>query len=172
MKNIQRFLDRIYVNSHSNETVKTYNNSIKKFCKFLDSRYNLELDGLISKLQEKELDVFDMFNEFVVFMDKEGLKPRSIHLKTSAIKSFLRFSGIKIYNEDFKQSVRLPKKYRIQEVPLTKDIILRLLRNVSPKLQAVILVHVCLFYLVRNSYSNYQCKEQPKCNSKDNADFL
>ncbi len=139
---IQDFLDSVYVRSHSDETVKTYGNCIKKFKQFLSSKYETDLDQIVSKIKEGNLDVFKMFNEFVVFQDKSGLQPRSIHLSVNAVKSFLRHCGIKIYTEDFKHSVRLPKKYNVQEIPITKEIIIRLLRNVSPKLQAMILVAV------------------------------
>jgi len=136
------FLDSVYVRSHSDETVKTYGNCIKKFKQFLSSKYEIDLQQIVSKIKEEKFDVYKIFNEFVVFQDKSGLKPRSIHLAVNAVKSFLRHCGIKIYSEDFKHSVRMPKKYNVREVPLTKEIIIRLLRNVSPKLQAMILVAV------------------------------
>jgi len=139
---VQNFLDSVYVRSHSDETVKTYGHCIKKFKQFLTSKYEIDLNQLVSKIKEEKLDVYKIFSEFVVFQDKSGLMPRSIHLSLNAAKSFLRHCGIKIYSEDFKHSVRMPKKYNVQETPITKEVIVRLLRNVSPKLQAVILVAV------------------------------
>jgi len=139
---VQDFLDSMYVRSHSDETVKTYGHCIKKFERFLSSKYETDLHQIVSEIKEEKFDVYKIFNEFVVFQDKLGLRPRSIHLSLNAAKSFLRHCGIKIYSEDFKHSVRMPKKYNVQETPITKEIIVRLLRNVSPKLQAVILVAV------------------------------
>jgi len=139
---VQEFLDSVYVRSHSDETVKTYGNCIKKFKQFLASKYEIELHEIVSKIKKEKFDVYKIFNEFVVFQDKSGLKPRSIHLSVNAVKSFLRHCGIKIYSEDFKHSVRMPKRYSVQETPITKEVIVRLLRNVSPKLQTVILVAV------------------------------
>lgn len=47
---------------------------------------------------------------------------------------------MKIYTEDCKQVVRVPKNVKEYETPLTKELILRVLRNVPPRLQTVILV--------------------------------
>jgi len=66
---VQDFLDSVYVRSHSDETVKTYGNCIKKFKQFLSSKYEIDLDQTVSKIKEEELDVFKMFNEFVVFQE-------------------------------------------------------------------------------------------------------
>ena len=95
---------------------------------------------LVSRIQEGKLDVYQILNEFVIFLDKIGKKPASIKLWITAIKGYLRHTGIKIYSEDFKQVVRLPKRAHSRENPLTKEILVRLLRNLPPKLQTVVLV--------------------------------
>lgn len=139
---VQNYLDAAYVRSHSVETVKTYKNVLKKFSKFTISQYQLSLEELLSKINNKEMDVYQVLKDFVVFQDKSGLKPRTIHVSVHGVNGFLRNEGIKIYSEDFKQFVKMPRKLKVQETPLTKEIIHRLLRNVSPKLHAVILVAV------------------------------
>lgn len=95
---------------------------------------------LVSSIQEGQLDVYQVLNEFVIFLDKLGKKPASVSLWITAIKGYLRHTSIKIYSEDFKQVVRLPKRTHSRENPLTKEILVRLLRNLPPKLQTVVLV--------------------------------
>jgi len=77
-----------------------------------------------------------------MYLDKLGNGPKSIKLWVGSVKGYLRHSGIKIYSEDFKQLVKLPKTIRHREEPLTKEIILRLLRNLPIKLQTAVLVAV------------------------------
>ena len=139
---IQEFLDAAYVRSHSEETVKSYRNCLKKFEKFTQEKFDCSLEEIVLKLKAEKYDVYEVLRDFVVFQDKIGFMPRTIDLAVNAAKGYLRHCGIKIYTEDFKHVVRLPKKVKSYEIPLTKEILIRLLRNVSPKLQTVILVAV------------------------------
>ena len=139
---IEDFLDSVFVRSHSDETVKTYKGGVHQFEKFLLEKKRDSLSATVEKTISGEIDAYQLLRDFVVFQDKSGLKPRTIHIRINAVKSYLRFCGVKIYTEDFKQSVKMPRKITPQEIPLTKEIIQRLLRNVSPKLQTIILVAV------------------------------
>ena len=139
---IEDFLDSIYVRSHSVETVRTYKGGVQRFEGFLSEKKQMTLSDTIKEIKSDRIDCYQLLRDFVVFQDKSGLKPRTIHLRINAVKSFLRFCGIRIYSEDFKQFVKMPRKISSEEIPLTKEIIQRLLRNVSPKLQTVVLVAV------------------------------
>jgi len=139
---VQEFLDSVYVRSHSEETIKTYRNCIKRFEKFCREKFGYSLKEITVRIKDSQHDVYEILRDFVVYLDKQGYKPRTVDLTINASKGLLRYAGIKIYSEDFKQVVRLPRKTKTQEIPLTKDILIRLLRNVSPKLQTVILVAI------------------------------
>jgi len=138
---INDFLKAVYVRSHSEHTRIGYHQGIKKFIEFLSSR-GTTLEETENKIRVNEIDVYKLLNDFVVFLDGKNLKPRTINHWIAAVKGYLRYCGIKIYNEDFKQVVRMPRKAKTKEIPLTKEIIVKLLRNVSPKLQTIILVLV------------------------------
>ena len=86
------------------------------------------------------MDRYNVFKDFVNYLDKAGKKPASIKIWVVSAKGFIKHCGIKIYSEDFKMSVRLPKRIQQREEPLTKEIILRLLNNVPAKLRTIILV--------------------------------
>ena len=146
-KELEKFLDSVYVNSHSSSTVNSYRLSIKNkkktgFRDFIQKYYHCDELELVSKIKNEEVDVFETLNEFVTFLDKQNYKPKTIQLRLTAVKGYLRRLRIKIYAEDFKLQVKLPKIHRNHEEPPTKDMISRLLRNVSPKLQTVIFVLV------------------------------
>ena len=137
---LEGFLDAVYVRSHSDETIRAYRNGVRKFEKFLHETYQSSLEEIVRRIRSNELDVYQILRDFVVNQDKLGFKPRTISLSVNAAKGYLRYCVIKIYSEDFKQVVRMPRKLPTNEIPLTKEVLLRLLRNVSPKLQTVILV--------------------------------
>lgn len=142
---LQDFLSEVYVLSHSQSSVSTYKIAITNknktgFCDFIKTKYNCNEFDLVTSIKKGELDVYNILKEFVLFLDRSNYGSKSIQLRLAATKGYLRHLGIKIYSEDLKQMVRVPKIVRRREKPLTKEIIQRVLRNVSPKLQTVILV--------------------------------
>ena len=136
------FLETIYIQSSSSNTIIGYRSGLKHFEKFVEQNHQCSVQDLVTSLKNGKYDQYKILNDFVVSLVKRGLKPKSVKLYISAVKGYLRYCGIKIYSEDFKQVVKLPRPRRHREEPLTKELIVRLLRNVPPRLQTVILVLV------------------------------
>jgi len=89
--------------------------------------------------------VLDSFYSFLAEykrgnLEKLGYSNQTICDYISVAKEFLNGEGCKIYNEDIKQRFKLPRRVYVYEKGLTKDIINRIIRLVSPKLAAVILI--------------------------------
>jgi integrase len=144
---LEDFLSSVFVLSHSRSTVSTYRLSIVNreksgFRDFLNQKYKIDEYFLFEKIKNEEMDVYKILNEFVLFLDTSQYEPRSIKTRLAATKGYLRHLGIKIYTEDCKHNIRMPKIVTHREEPLTKEMLVRLLRNVSPKLQTAILVAV------------------------------
>ncbi|MCE9616743.1 MAG: site-specific integrase [Nitrosarchaeum sp.] len=137
---IQNFLDSVYVLSHSKNSTDVYRTGIKHFTKFVQEQYQKSLKDIISAIKEEQMDKYQILKDFVIYLDKAGKKPASIKIWVVGTKGFLKHSGIKIYHEDFKMTVRLPKRVQQREEPLTKEIILRIFNNVSAKIRTIILV--------------------------------
>jgi len=142
---LEDYLSSLYILSHSESTVSSYRMAIINknkvgFRDFLHQKYNLDEIQLADKIKNGDLDTYKILKEFVIFLDKFGYKPKSIQGRMAAVKGYLRHLGVKVHSEDYKQNVRLPKTLRHREEPMTKEIILRVLRNVPPKIQTVILV--------------------------------
>ncbi len=137
---IQGFLDSMYVRSQSHDTIRAYRNGLKKFESYINSRYGCQLDAIPARIFSKEIDVYVLLRDFVVDQSKKSFKAVTIEVAVNAAKGYLRYCGVRIYSEDFKQVVKMPRKIKTKEIPLTKELLVRLLRNVSPKLQTVILV--------------------------------
>lgn len=132
----------MYVISHSKNTVKSYKTRIYLFRRFLREKYSIDEYSLLDNHNNNTLDIFKIFKEFVIYLDKTGKSPRTIRYALSVSKGYLRHMGIKIDAEDLKHIVKIPKIVKIRELPLDKEIISRLLRNAKPKLHLVILVGV------------------------------
>lgn len=142
---LQDYLDSIYVISHSYSTIGTYRLSIVNknkvgFRDFIEQKYGIDEIKLVEKIKKDELDPYVILKEFVIFLDKNGYTSKSIQTRMASVKGYLRHLGIKIYSEDFKYSVRLPKTIRQREEPITRAIIVRILKHLPPKLQTVVVI--------------------------------
>lgn len=136
---VEEFLDSIFVLSHSHNTLKSYRTGISKFQIFLKERYESDEFQVIQLIKDKQMDVYKILSEFVLYLDKGNFTPKTLRTWIPAVKGYLRHMGIKIYSEDFRQNVRMPKMVSQREEPLTKEILVRLLHNASPNLQTAIL---------------------------------
>ena len=140
------YTDSIYIQSHSISSVKAYRSAIvgskSGFRIFLKEKYNCDELQLAHRVQQEELDIYKILSEHVVFLDKRAIKPKTIRLWLSVIKGYLSFIGVEVFSEKCKQLVKLPKVRRVKKEALTKEILVKLLHNVNPKLQAAILVAV------------------------------
>ena len=121
---LESYLDYVFMLSHSNHTRKSYHSGVLSFRKFLANKYNLNESELISKVKGQELDVYTLLREFVISLDKAGYAPSSIRGFIAIVKGYLRYLGIKIYAEDCKYTVKVPKPVTTREEPLTKECLL------------------------------------------------
>lgn len=144
---VESFLDRKFRYSRSYATRRTYKTAIKRFREFLLTKHNLSLEDTIPKLESKQLDPLETLDQFFTFLSE--FRPKrgnghysnaSISLHITAVKEFLNSQNLHIYSEDLKQKFRLPRKEIIYEEGLTKEKIVRVLHNSSPKLQTAILM--------------------------------
>lgn len=137
---ITDYLDSVYVISHSTSSVHVYRSGINHFAKFVQIKYEKSLEHVISAMKDDSMDKYIVFKDFVIYLDKLGKKPSSIKIWVVGSRGFLKHCGIKIYSEDFRMAVRLPKRVHQREEPLTKELLLRILNNVSAKLRTAIFV--------------------------------
>jgi len=136
----QAFYDSVYVISHSYKTVATYRTAINHLRKFLQEHYKFDELVLKTKIEKNELNAYKFFNDFIIYLDKLNVRGKGIRSYLSGVKGYLRFMEIKISSDDFRLLVKIPKILKTQEIPITKKLILQILRNANSKLQTVVLV--------------------------------
>jgi len=138
------YLDTIYLQSHSASSKKTYRTAIvgkeNGFRIFLKEKYNCDEVQLAFRIQNKEFDVYEILSEYVIFLDKKSIKPKTIRLWLTIVKGYYTYIGIDVFAEKCKQRVKLPKIKRLKKEALTKEILIKLLHNLDPKLQSAVLL--------------------------------
>ena len=141
---LQDYLDSIYIQSHSEASVKSYRTGIvgekNGFRIFLKEKHNCNEIQLSHRIGNKELDVYKILNEYVIFLDKKGIKPKTIRLWFTVVKGYLTHLQVDVFSEKCKQVVKLPKVRRVKKEALTKEILVKLLRNLDAKSSTAVLV--------------------------------
>ena len=141
---LQDYLDSIYILSHSEASVKSYRTGIigekNGFRIFLKEKHNCNEIQLSHRIENKELDVYKVLNEYVIFLDKKGIKPKTIRLWFTVVKGYLTHLQVEVFSEKCKQVVKLPKIRRVKKEALTKEILVKLLRNLDAKSSTAVLV--------------------------------
>lgn len=136
----KQFLDSMYLISHSRQTTITYQTALNHFKKFAQSEYNSDETEIILKIKSDQLDLYQVIRNFVIYLDKKNIKPQGLRSYLSGVKGYLRHWGIRINSDDYKQLVKVPRVRRTHEIALTKEMIVRILRNSPSKLQTAILL--------------------------------
>lgn len=141
---LEDYLDSIYILSHSEASLKSYRTGIigekNGFRIFLKEKHNCNEIQLSHRIENKELDVYKILNEYVIFLDKKGIKPKTIRLWFTVIKGYLTHLQVEVFSEKCKQVVKLPKIRRIKKEALTKEVLVKLLHNLDAKLSTAVLV--------------------------------
>lgn len=145
-QSLEDYLDSIYIRSHSRASVSAYRTGIvgneKGFRVFLKEKYNCHEIQLVTRIQNQEIDVYNILKEYVIFLDKKGAKPNTLRLWLTVVKGYFIHLGIEVWSEKCKQLVKMPKVRRIKKEALTKEIIIKLLRNLDAKLETAVLVAI------------------------------
>jgi len=138
------YLDTVYLQSHSASSVKTYRTAIvgtkSGFRLFLQEKYNCDEVQLAYRVENDELDIYKVLSEYVIFLDKKGIKAKTIRLWLTIVKGYFTFMGTEVFSEKCRQRVKLPKVQRLKKEALTKELLIKLLRNLPAKLQAAALL--------------------------------
>ena len=141
---LEDYLDSIYIQSHSKASVASYRTALdgakNGFRIFLKNKYNCNEIQLVTRIQNQELDVYKILNEYVIFLDKKGIKPKTIRLWFSVVKGYFSHLQVEVFAEKCKQRIKLPKVIRVKKEALTKEILVKLLRNLDAKLETAVLV--------------------------------
>lgn len=145
-KILQNFFDAVYSTSHSHASVHSYNTAINGrkngFRKFLKENYNIDEVQLREDVSNNRIDVYNVLSDYVIFLSKSEIYPRTIKQWFSGVKGYLTYIGIEIYNEKCKQRIRLPKIHKTRKEPLTRELIVRALNVLPFKIRTIFYVGI------------------------------
>jgi integrase len=123
-------------------TVIGYKTSLAYFQQFLTKDYNDQtLETIIALLASNKIDVYDILDHFVSFLQSNKLTRSSIHQYLVGIRSYFLFNDIDIVDSKFKRKVTMPKNIKEEDQALDQqDIRKLLLKCNSRRLKTYILI--------------------------------
>jgi hypothetical protein len=89
------------------------------------------LDELIKKLQNKEIDVYQVLSSYNLVISKENLSSITRIQLISAAKNFLLYNDVDISDYKFKIKVRMPKSTKQQKEALDKTDVQKIILGCS-----------------------------------------
>lgn len=127
-----KFIEGVYRRSHSVHSKHFYSFGIRKFRQFAEEK----------KVRLTQSNLYDTLDEWVGWLDKQGLKPKTIVDYNSAVKRFLVFCGYEIDEKKFRNKVSTPRVMKIAEEPLKMEQVRQLLTvgKPNPRMRALILL--------------------------------
>lgn len=126
MPKVQSFLES--VSRNSNNSSRVYESGIIYFCSFLIQKYlDHTVETILEPLERNEINLYQLFDNFVAFLLSSGLSIPSIRLYVAAIRSYLAYHDIDVIPSKFKRKVRMPKLYREDEQPIDSEEIRKIL---------------------------------------------
>jgi integrase len=137
---VKTFLDSISRNSKGSE--KAYPAGLVYFDNSLKEKYpNYNPDLILGPIKKNEINIYELFDNFVAFLLKSDLKVSSIRLYVDAVKSYFAYYDIDTIPSKFKRRVKMPKFYREDEEPLdVRDIRNILLHCNNRRLKVYLLI--------------------------------
>jgi integrase len=137
---IQSFLESVLRNSKSTRNV--YESGINYFHVFLDqSGLNHNAGTILDPLTKNEINLYELFDNFVAFLVSSGLSIPSIRLYVVATRSYFAYHDLDVIPAKFRRKVRMPNLYREDEQPLDAEDIRKILLSCNNRrLKAYLLV--------------------------------
>jgi integrase len=105
-----------------------YKTSLAYFQQFLTTDYDdATLETIIERLISKRIDVYDLLDHFVNYLQANNLSRSTIHQYLVGVRSYLLFYDVDIVTSKFKHRVTIPKCVQEEEQALDQDDIRKIL---------------------------------------------
>ena len=93
-----------------------YTSALKHLQTVIEDKYSLyNYDNIIDAILNKEVDVYELLNNFISYAMNRNIGPKSIKAYTSALKSYFAWHDVDIIPNKFKRRVTLPTINKVDE---------------------------------------------------------
>ena len=136
----EEFVEKFYSKSKSVGSKTVLLSVLKNFDTFCLEVYQQDSEKLLEELRGDMGDaLYNFLQDFIEYMEKKSLKPKTIASYFSTLRTYLRSQGIKINTDDVKDLITLPQIIQELREPLTKKHLKLLLDYAKPDRKALYL---------------------------------
>ena len=134
-KSISKFIKNVSIRNKG--SAKQYYSRLLSFERFAkdyykNSKSNNNVDKLLQQLKDKEIDPYDILNDFCQFLKNNwNLSGVTFRDKIITVKTFLEYNDIEISPRKFKLKVRFPKSVIKYKEAIDKNDIVQILNGCS-----------------------------------------
>jgi integrase len=115
-------------------TANEYHRRLDIFKLFVEAKYSLHLDDIISKIKKNKADPYRLLTEYTQYLGKHNISTLTIKQRVVTVKNFLEYHDIDISPRRFKLKVKLPRTVRKYKEALSKEDIVEIL-NAAPDIR-------------------------------------
>ena len=131
------YLEKISVKAVS--TTRNFNATFKSFDKFCHEKYDRSAEEIIQEIPQEKDSEYDVLQAWVNWLGN-SIIPSTIHTRFSSLMGYFHYRGIKMYKEDIKQNISLPKIPHEEKHPLSLEEIRKIIGEANFKKKALYLV--------------------------------
>ena len=129
-QSLMKFINSVSIRNQN--TAKTYHSRLLFFARFTKEKCGINLDEMIQKLRDKEYDLYDILNDYCLFLKNNyNLSSTAFRDKIITVKTFLEFNDIELSPKKFKLKVRYPKTVFKHKEAIDKEDIIKILNGCS-----------------------------------------
>jgi len=131
------YLEKIAVKAVS--TRRNFNATYKSFEKFCQEKYDRSAEEIIQEIPQEKESEYDILQAWINWLAKSVI-PSTVHPRFSSLMGYFHYRGIKMYKEDVKQNISLPRIPKEEKHPLSLEEIRKIIGEANFKKKALYLV--------------------------------
>jgi len=136
-KSKETYLDKISVKAVS--TRRNFKATYSSFEKFCLEKYDRTAEEIIQEIPQEKESEYEVLQAWIKWLTKTII-PATIHTRFSSMMGYFHYRGIKMYKEDIKQNISLPKIPKEEKHPISLQEIRTIISNANHKKKALYLV--------------------------------
>jgi len=122
----------------ADSTKQNFKATYESFDRFCQEKYGHSAEEKILEIPQDEDSEYEVLQDWVNWLSK-SIIPSTINTKFSALRGYFHYRGIKIYKEDIRQEIKLPKIPKEEKHPLGLEEIRKILGEANFKKKALYL---------------------------------
>lgn len=129
---VSNFLNTISGNRSKN-SANIYHYGLAYFQTFLKEKRRTDIGSILQPLRKERVDRYVLIQEFINYLNKRKLSPKSVKSYLTGVRVFLGTQKIYLPSHEYKYQVKEPRILRINKEPLDVGDIRKILLNCESK---------------------------------------